>query len=150
MAEQTPKLANPNTIVQIWDEELLAVVEPMERNLSLMERLYPVTMVISAVIGGVLCLLLLLTQAKVTPLLRMLGVEKGMIRVMQVKQILFLTLIGLLLGFILLISLRGLGAAQPSVAVAALVYLVGALLGALLGAIQVSEKKPMELLQVKE
>ena len=150
LAEQTPKLANSNTIVQIWDEELMAVVEPMERNLSLMERLYPITMVISAVIGGVLCLLLVLNQAKETALLRMLGVEKGKIRAMQVKQILFLTLIGLLLGFSMLISLRGLGAAQPSVAVAALVYLVGALLGALLGAIQVSNKKPMELLQVKE
>ena len=136
--------------VQFWDEELLAVVEPMEQNLSLMERLYPITMVISAVIGGVLCLLLVLNQAKETALLRMLGVEKGKIRAMQVKQILFLTLIGLLLGFILLISLRGFGAAQPSVAIAALVYLVGALLGALLGAIQVSNKKPMELLQVKE
>ena len=122
----------------------------MERNLSLMERLYPVTMVISAVIGGVLSLLLVLNQAKETALLRMLGVEKGKIRAMQVEQILFLTLIGLLLGFLLLIPLRGIGAAQPSVAVAALVYLVGALLGALLGAIQVSNKKPMELLQVKE
>ena len=143
---------NPNffQMLRFWDEELLAVVEPMEQNLSLMERLYPITMVISAVIGGVLCLLLVLNQAKETALLRMLGVEKGKIRAMQVKQILFLTLIGLLLGFILLISLRGIGAAQPSVAVAALVYLVGALLGALLGAIQVSNKKPMELLQVKE
>lgn len=151
-AEVNEKLSEMpgSTIVRFWDEELLAVVEPMERNLSLMERLYPVTMVISAVIGGVLCLLLVLNQAKETALLRMLGVEKGKIRAMQVKQILVLTLIGLLLGFILLIALRGLGAAQPSVAVAALVYLVGALLGTLLGAIQVSNKKPMELLQVKE
>ena len=143
---------NPNffQMLRFWDEELLVVVEPMERNLSLMERLYPVTMIISAVIGGVLCLLLVLNQAKETALLRMLGVEKGKIRAMLVKQILFLTLIGLLLGFILLIALRVFGAAQPSVAVAALVYLVGALSGALLGTIQVSKKKPMELLQVKE
>lgn len=150
VAEKLPELAGPQVLVRFWDEELLAVVEPMEQNLSLMERLYPITMLISAVIGGVLSLLLVLNQAKETALLRMLGVEKGKIRVMQVKQILFLTLIGLLLGFGMLIALRGLGAAQPSVAIVAMVYLVGALLGALLGAIQVSNKKPMELLQVKE
>ena len=76
----------------------------------------------------------------------------GRVRLLRVAQSpwFHLTLIGLLLGFVLLIALRGLGATQPSVAVAALVYLVGALLGALLGAIQVSKKKPMELLQVKE
>lgn len=144
--------ASKNTTINVtfWDEELLAVVEPLARNLSLMERLYPVTMLIAAVIGGVLCMLLVLNQAKETALLRMLGVGKSTIRSMQVKQIFFLTLIGLLLGFILLIVLRGLGAAQPSVAFAALVYLVGALLGTLLGTIQVSKKKPMELLQVKE
>ncbi len=141
---------NTNIIVTFWDEELLAVVEPLARNLSLMERLYPVTMLIAAVIGGVLCMLLVLNQAKETALLRMLGVGKSMIRRMQVKQILSLTSIGLVLGFLLLIVLRGTSVVQTSLGIAALVYLLGALSGALIGSNLVLSKKPMELLQVKE
>jgi hypothetical protein len=136
--------------IQFWDEELLAVVEPMEQNLSLMERLYPITVLISGIIGGVLCLLLVLNQAKETALLRMLGVGKTNIRTMQLGQILLLSVIGLILGFILLIAVRGIEAVQWSVGVAALVYLAGAFLGALLGSNQVVGKSPMELLQVKE
>ena len=136
--------------IQFWDEELLAVVEPMKQNLSLMERLYPITMLISGIIGGVLCLLLVLNQAKETALLRMLGVGKTNIRTMQLGQILLLSVIGLIVGLILLIALRGIEAVQWSVGVAALLYLVGAFLGALLGSNQIVGKSPMELLQVKE
>ncbi len=136
--------------IQFWDEELLAVVEPMEQNLSLMEKLYPVTLFLAGVIGGVLCLLLILNQAKETALLRMLGVEKRRITRMQVGQIMALSLIGLALGTIALMALRGPAAAGWQLGIAALIYLAGALMGTLAANLQVSGKKPMELLQVKE
>lgn len=136
--------------IQIWDEELLAVVEPMEQNLSLMERLYPVTLMISGIIGAVLCLLLVLNQAKETALLRMLGVSKVNIRKMQVSQIALLSVIGLGVGFILIVALRGIEAIQWSIGVAAMIYLIGALLGTLLGSNLITTRKPMETLQVRE
>ena len=136
--------------IQIWDEELLAVVEPMEQNLSLMERLYPVTLMISGIIGAVLCLLLVLNQSKETALLRTLGVSKVNIRKMQVSQIALLSVIGLGVGFIMIVGLRGIEAIQWSIGVAAMIYLIGALLGTLLGSNLITTRKPMELLQVKE
>jgi len=136
--------------IQIWDEELLAVVEPMEQNLSLMERLYPVTLMISGIIGAALCLLLVMNQFKETALLRTLGVSKVNIRKMQVSQIALLSVIGLVVGFILIVSLRGIEAIQWSIGVAAMIYLIGTLLGALLGSNLITIRKPMELLQVKE
>lgn len=148
--KKLPELGTVDTYVQFWDEELLSVVGPMEKNLSLMERLYPITMVISSVIGGVLSLLLVLNQAKETAVLRILGVSNGAIRKMLVGQIALLSVIGLGVGVVVLIALKGLGGFQPSLGIAALVYLVGVVLGALLGSYRVSNKKPMELLQVKE
>ena len=93
---------------------------------------------------------LVLNQAKEVALLRVLGVGKTMIQTMQLCQISILTMIGLAVGFILLVALRGVEAVQWSEAVAVLVYLAGALLGTLLGNNLVTGRKPMELLQVKE
>jgi ABC-type lipoprotein release transport system permease subunit len=148
--EQQKKTRDFPVYIQVWDEELLAVVEPMEQNLSLMRRLYPVTLILDGVIGGVLCLLLILNQAKDTALLRMLGVEKYKIRRMQLAQILALSLIGLALGVVALIALRGSTAAGWQLGVPALIYLTGALLGTLAASLKVARKKPMEHLQVKE
>lgn len=137
-------------IIRFWDEELNAVVEPMEKNLSLMERLFPVSLLLCGVIPGVLCLLLVLNRAKEIAILRMLGVSKVNIRNVQIIQNLVPGLIGLALGTISLILLRSVDVFQLPVGMAALIYLTGCFLGSLAGASVVSNKKPMELLQVKE
>ena len=147
--EQAASMVFPKSVL-IWDEELKAVVEPMQQNLSLMEKLYPFSIIIAGLIGGVLCLSLVLNQAKDTALLRMLGVNKHKIISMQICQILLLTTIGLVLGMFLLIVLRGFGVVQWSVGLGGLVYLVCALLGSIVGSVLVVNKKPLELLQVKE
>ena len=132
-----------------WDEELLAVIHPLEKNFSLMERLYPIAVSLAGVLGGVLSLLLLL-HLKETALLRMLGVEKHRITRMQIGQFLLLTVSGLVVGTIILIILPGIATLQWSIGIVALVYLVGTLMGTLVGSAWVTNKKPMELLQVKE
>jgi hypothetical protein len=137
-------------IIRFWDEELNAVVEPMEKNLSLIERLYPITLLISGVIGFILYILLVLNQAKEIALLRMLGVEKHKIRIMQVSQTLALTFIGLVIGIVLLSVLKGVNVIGWPIFFGALVYLFCALLGSIVGSVFVANKKPMELLQVKE
>lgn len=147
--KQTASSGFPKSVV-IWDEEIKAVVEPMEQNLSLMEKLYPFSMLIAGLIGGALSLSLVLNQSKVTAMLRMLGVEKRKVRIMQVCQTLLLTVIGLGSGMLLLVAMKGLAVVRLSVLSAGLVYLGGTLLGSILGSVLVSNKKPMELLQVKE
>lgn len=125
------------TTVKFWDEELHAVVKPMEKNLSLMEKIYPFTMVISGVIGGVLALILILNQSKEAALLKMMGVSQSTINKMHILQILGLTVIGLLIGLVALVILKRLGALKWSIAVAGLVYLGFTLLGAFLRSMQV-------------
>ncbi len=138
--------------IHFWDEELRAVVAPMEKNLSLLQVLYPVTMAVSVLIGAGLCLMLALQQAREAALLRMLGVTKSHVRVLLSSEQILLSLTGVLLGLGLLGILRqDLGAvlAGPMLISAGL-YLVSALIGSLIGAISVSNRKPLELLQVKE
>jgi len=141
---------NSTINVTFWDEELLAVIGPLERNFSLMERLYPLTVFLAGVLGGLLCLFLVMNQEKEMALLRMLGVEKQWVTRMQVGQILMLSVIGLIIGAIALLITRGVASLQWSLGIAALIYLMGALLGTLAGSTLVARKKPMESLQVKE
>ncbi len=138
------------TTVKFWDEELLAVVEPMEQNLSLMEKLYPFTMLISGLIGGTLNFLLILNQSKESALLRMLGVSKKSTRVMHMAQTFALSLCGVGLGIVLVGIIRGFAMIRLPLLWAILIYLAGVLLGSLISTFVNTKRQPMELLQVKE
>lgn len=135
-----------------WDEELRAVVAPMEKNLSLLAVLYPVTIIISVLIGLGLCLLMVLQSAKEAAILRVLGVTKARMRGMYSIELLLLSLIGIIMGLGILALLRkDMGVVLTgSTLIAAGFYLVGVAFGSLLGAISVTRHKPMEQLQVKE
>jgi ABC-type antimicrobial peptide transport system permease subunit len=138
--------------IHFWDEELRAVVEPMEKNLSLLGVLYPVTLAISALIGAGLCLLILLQQAREAALLRTLGTGKAGVRAMLCMEQVLLSLAGMLLGLVVLGLLRksfGTIFTMPAL-IAIGCYLLGTLMGSLIGAISVSNRKPLDLLQVKE
>jgi hypothetical protein len=138
--------------IVFWDEELRAVVEPMEKNLALLEVLFPVTVAVSVLIGIGLSLLLVLQQARETALLRMLGVSRTWVRAMLSSGQVLLSLLGVILGLGLLVVLRQDPQAvltTPALTTGGL-YLLGALIGSLLGAIWVSNKQPLDLLQVKE
>ncbi|MDX9771462.1 MAG: ABC transporter permease [Tenuifilaceae bacterium] len=155
--EMIKMVAGPNAgrlplQIVFWDEELRAVVEPLEKNLSLLEVLYPVTVALSVLIGIGLSLLLVLQQARETALLRMLGVSRARVQALFSSEQLLLSLLGVLLGLGLLVILRqnpGAVLTGPALMAGGL-YLLGALLGALIGAVSVSNKQPLELLQVKE
>ncbi len=138
--------------MHFWDEELRAVVAPLEKNLSLLQVLFPVTMAVSVLIGAGLCLLLALQQAKDVALLRMLGVAKSRVRILLSGGQLLLSLAGVLVGLGLLDIMRqNPGAVFGGLKIiSAGLYLSGAFTGSLIGAIAVSNKKPLELLQVKE
>ncbi len=142
---------SPPRIV-FWDEELRSVVGPLEKNLSLLEVLYPVTIGASVLIAAGLCLLLVMQTAKDTAVLRVLGTPREEVRIMLTGEQGLLSLIGLGLGLGLLAVLRQDPAAafSGSGLINAGLYLAGALVGAGLGAFFVTQQKPLELLQVKE
>jgi ABC-type antimicrobial peptide transport system permease subunit len=124
----------------------------MEKNLALLEVLFPVTVAVSVFIGLGLGLLLVLQQARETALLRMLGVRRAWVRAMLSSEQLLLSFLGILLGLGLLVVLSHNPEAvlTPPILIAAGLYILGALIGSLIGAVLVTNKQPIELLQVKE
>jgi len=136
----------------IWDEELRVVVAQLDKNISLLEVLYPVVIGVSVLIGAGLCLLLLLQAAREAAILRVLGATRTAVRLALIAEPLFLSILGVVLGLGIsrvLWTASGLVQAGPML-IAASLYLAGTLAGLVAGAIAVTDKKPIELLQVKE
>ncbi len=136
----------------IWDEELRIVVAQLEKNISLLQVLYPVLIAVSVLIGAGLCFLLLLQAAREAAILRVLGTTRSSVRLALILEPLFLSTIGVItgLGISGLFWMRsGLVPGGPLL-IAAVLYLAGVLAGSAIGSISVTNKKPIELLQVKE
>lgn len=134
--------------LMIWDEELYAAVEPMERTLSLFGILYPVTMAVFLVLGFGFQFLLLLLRRREAAVLRVLGNSAGTVRKLLAAEQIWLCVLGILAGVILLLILGW----QPALRVwqAAGLYLLGSVAGIVAGSIAVTGKRPLELLQVHE
>jgi hypothetical protein len=136
----------------IWDEELRVVVGQLDKNLSLLKVLYPVVMAVSVLIGAGLCFLLLLQATREAAIMRVLGTTRAAVRLALIIEPLFLSVIGVIIGLgisRLVWMTSGLVPAVPLLIGAGL-YLAGVLAGSVTGAISVTNKKPIELLQVKE
>ena len=131
------------------DEELRMVVIPMEQNLSLLRLLYPIAIALSAIIGFGLSVLLTLQSAKVAAIMRVLGTTRKRSRATLCAEQVVVCLFGLALGLIALAAL-GWGFGFVSSLGLAGVYLAGAALGTIVGAVVVTNRPPLELLQVKE
>jgi len=132
-----------------WDEELRSVVQPLEKSLSLLQVLYPVTVIVAVLIGLGLNLLLVMQSARDAAILRVLGVPTGRVRGMYSIQ---LSLFGVFMGLAGVAIIRSQPAAllEKQLIFGALLFLGGALLGALLGVYLTTNKNPLALLQVKE
>jgi ABC-type antimicrobial peptide transport system permease subunit len=136
----------------IWDEELRIVIAQLEKNLSLLKVLYPVVIAVSVLIGAGLCFLLLLQATREAAILRVLGTTRTAVRLALIIEPFILSIIGVMLGLGisgLLWRTSNLVLAGPLLISAGL-YLAGVLAGSVTGSISVTNKKPIELLQVKE
>ena len=135
-----------------WDEELTTVVAPMEKNVQLMEVLYPVTVALSAVIAAGLSALLLLQNARCAAIMRVLGASRKKVRRVLCNMQMLLTALGVLLGGACTMTVWRADAlllGKPMALCAAL-YLAASLVGSLTAALSVTAKMPLALLQVKE
>ncbi len=136
----------------IWDEELKVVVSQLDKNMSLLQVLYPVVIAVSVLIGSGLCFLLLLQATREAAIMRVLGTTRSAVRLALISEPLILSIIGVIFGLgIAWFGWRpsSLVTTEPLMISAGL-YLMGVLTGLVLGAISVTNKKPIELLQVKE
>ena len=136
----------------IWDEELRIVVSQLEKNLSILKVLYPVVMAVSALIAAGMCFLLLLQKTREAAILRVLGTTRIAVRMALIVESFCLSLIGVVIGLGLAALLWISSGTVPMGALltSAELYLAGALVGLVGGAILVTNKQPLELLQVKE
>ena len=136
----------------IWDEELRLVITQLEKNLSLLKVLYPVVIAVSILIGAGLSFLLLLQSAKDAAILRIQGTTKTAVRSALIVEPFLLSIIGSLLGLgiAILLWMRSDAVSAESLLLSTVLYLAGVVVGSVIGAISVTNKKPIELLQVKE
>jgi hypothetical protein len=136
----------------IWDEELRVVTGQLDKSISLLKVLYPAVMAVSVLIGAGLCFLLLLQAAREAAILRVLGVTRGAVRLALIVEPLLLSVLGVTigLGICRLVWITAGLVSVGSLLIGAGLYLAGAVVGLVAGAISVTNKKPIELLQVKE
>lgn len=150
--ENVMKVYNDQFRFFIWDEELRIVVAQLEKNLSILKVLYPVVMIVSVLIAAGLCLLLILQKTREAAILRVLGITRTVVRITLIVEPFSLSFIGVVIGLglasLLWISLGMVPMA--TLLTSAGLYLAGALAGLVSGAILVTNKQPIELLQVKE
>jgi hypothetical protein len=138
-----------NTLdANIHDEELRHVIEPMEQTLSLFRLLYPIAIVLSIILGAGLSVLLMLQNAKNAAIMTVLGMPKYKSRLMLWMELMIVCIAGAAIGMAVLAAITlGLGA---PLLFTALPYIAGTITGAAIGAILITNKAPLDLLQVKE
>ena len=130
-------------MVDVWDQELRIAVAAFEQHLALLRLLFPIALITSIVLGAGLTMLVMLQNAKIAAILRVLGMSTSKTRIVLWCQQIIICTCGVLAGVLLTNSIL-----QPITV--ALPYLGGAIVGAVLGAILVTNKSPIDLLQVKE
>ncbi|CAK7058198.1 ABC transporter permease [Tissierella sp.] len=138
--------------LKLWDEELTNVMEPLEKNISLLEVLYPVTFILSIVIAGILAFIMVLRRSTDTAILRILGVKEKEVRLNLFSENLMLVLIGTAIACITVfaISIKSYPIDLVKYIVVTGGYMLGTTAGLILGIGKVTNKKPLEMLQVKE
>ena len=157
LSESTEKILNTNHgkipfRLLIWDEEIRAVVRPMERTLSLLSVLYPVTTAIATGIAAALACLMVFQNAKTAAIMRVTGMNKRRSLWLQVVEQLMPCAIGLVIGLLLcVILLRTTKTSSflPLLLRAGL-YLMGCAVGSMIAGLSTTNRAPLDLLQVKE
>jgi hypothetical protein len=145
--EGRPLWTDPVTLF-VMDQELRLVVQATEGNLSLLQLLFPVTVVLTGIIGAGLAVLIMLQNSKNAAIMRALGqtkIKAGLI--LWIEQML-VCVAGAVLGVLILIFVRS--GFEIQVIIATAPYLAGSAIGTLIGAVLIIYRPPLELLQVKE
>jgi len=137
--------------VALHDEELRVAAAQMEQNLVLLQLLYPVAIALSLVIGSGLAILLMLQNARIAAILRVLGYGR-----LHTCTVIFLTHFiaaasGAMLTILAISPLLRISLVPYShPALLAAIYLVGIIVGSVSGTLIITNRPPLALLQVRE
>ncbi len=150
--EEVMSLYDGEIRLVVWDEELRIVVAQLEKNITLLEVLYPVVIGVSVLVCAGLCFLMLLQATREAAILRILGVTRRSVRLALFSEPVILSMIGVIISLGITSLLWTTTGQVPigSLLTSAGLYLLGALIGSISGVIMITNKKPLELLQVKE
>jgi hypothetical protein len=135
--------------VTLRDGELRTMVGTVDQTLGLLRLLYPAAVGLSGAIAIGLSALIMLQNAKNAAIKRVLGGTKIKTQTVFCAEILFLNLAGLIIGLIVVVILGWNFGLLHAIALAAL-YFAGTVIGAVAGAVLITNRPPLDLLQVKE
>ena len=144
-----PKAGWAKLSFALHDAELRLVVSSAEKNLSLLRLLYPMAIILSAVIGLGLSTLLMLQNSKKAAIMRVLGVPRKRVCAALCAEQAAVCLPGVVLG-LLVLALIGWGFSVASSFLLGGLYFACAYAGAALGAALITNRPPIVLLQAKE
>jgi hypothetical protein len=133
----------------IHDEELRSVVVPLEENLSLLQMLYPIAIGLLVIISLIFNMILMLQNAKNAAIMRVLGSSKSRSRIVLWMESMLTNFLGLIVGLLIVLVL-GWGFGIISMLGLAALCFIGAALGSFFGALLITNRAPLDLLQVKE
>lgn len=148
-----------NSIIEtrllMWDEELKKAVEPLEESISLMKLLYPITIALSVVISAGFSMLLIMLLSKDAAMMRIIGTTKLRSRMALCLQTIIPCIIGLIISSVVIIlysyqsSNLNVGLINQLI-FCTMLYLVSTIIGSMIYSIKLTNRQPLEMLQVKE
>jgi len=130
------------------DSELRRVIVPMEQNLSLLQQLLPIVVILTFVVSSVLSFLLMIQDAKLAAKLRVLGITKAQTLMLLIVMKMVVCASGVAVG-ILFVFFLGINTNVFLVLYIWLFFLGGGV-GSLAGAIAITTRQPLSLIQVNE
>lgn len=131
----------------VYDGELRQVVAPIEQRLTMLSVLYPVLLALSLIAGGVLALLLTMQSTQEAAIMRVLGRTRRLVRIILCAERLLPCLIGELAGVFVIVLIGG---NAGHALLYSLFYLSSVLVGTMAAAVRMTNRPPLELLQVRE
>lgn len=136
----------------LYDDILTGTIKPLERNLELLSIIYPIILVLSLIIAVILPYLLILRRSGELAIMRILGVKEWEIkRYVFTESILLVTI-----GEIIAITVIGIVTFNSGIypiwnyLLMAVGYLLATIIGISTSLKNVLDKKPLDMLQVKE
>lgn len=136
-------------VLDLQDEELRFVLQPMEENLALLWRLYPVVVVVSMLIAAGLSFFLTLQNTKNVAVMSIFGATRKRIGILLWTEQIALCLSGLLLG-VGLFTILSWGFGVSELLMIAGLCLFSVMAGSAFGLNIIIRRAPLDLLQVKE
>ncbi|MDR0904191.1 MAG: hypothetical protein LBM59_06125, partial [Ruminococcus sp.] len=127
-------------------------LDNIRRVRDLLIALFPIAVVAAVLIGAAVPILIIIQSSKEAAIMRVLGTtKKRTIAILSLEQII-LCILGLAVaaGVLLIYNVGLFAQSGLTLAVCASIYLVASIAAALISAAVTTNKKPMELLQVKE